>query len=300
MKWTNVDSLNSVVIPFEIQSGDLASNVICEPDNVSINVNNNQRLVITNTGYSSLRSTSTNTRIDIDVGSIYMSASGNVVFYVFGSSSRMWSPDTSTQLTLENGQGVKINNQYYLPTSDGTLNQYIASNGAGVASWQTLPKPGLFSQTSVITVANTNTETNLNGVGVGSLIIQPNYITTGTSLLYKAGGVFRDLIINQTFRFRFRMNGVSILDTGLLTLTNVNTSRPWTIETQMTYYGGNMISNFSFSYNNGGSTLAGFQSQGSSPFNPLILNTLQVSVQWSTVSINNTITTNYSTLTKIY
>lgn len=301
--WSDLNNVITSIsdqVQNEIQSDDLATNVICQSNEVSINVDNNQRLLITDTGYTSLRSDSVDTRLDLDNGgSIFMSSMGSVVFYVLGASTRIFSPSNSSLLTLDT-QGVKINDLYYLPTSDGTLNQYISTDGAGVTSWQTLPTPGIFSQTSVVTVANTATETNINGVGVGSLTIPANYFSEGTSIIYKSGGVFRDSSNGQTFRFRFKMGASTILDTGLLTLGNINTSRAWSMQAQMTYYTGNIITNFKINYNDGTSAHFGFCAQSSSAFNPAVSNILQCTVQWTTANANNTITSNYCTVTKLY
>jgi hypothetical protein len=40
--------------------------------------------------------------------------------------------------TVDSG-GLKINGAYYLPNSDGTLNQILTTDGAGVTSWQNAP-----------------------------------------------------------------------------------------------------------------------------------------------------------------
>lgn len=40
--------------------------------------------------------------------------------------------------TIDSG-GLKINGAYYLPNSDGTLNQILTTDGAGVTSWQNAP-----------------------------------------------------------------------------------------------------------------------------------------------------------------
>lgn len=196
--------------------------------------------------------------------------------------------------------GITVNNAYTLPILDGTASQVLTTSGAGVTSWQTPQVYGLFSQTSIKTVANTNVETSLIGTGVGlGLTVPAGYFQDGYSFLYKTGGVFRDSSNGQLIRFRLRNSGV-LFDSGNLTLSNVNTLRGWNIECQFTYYAGNIITNFSFSYTNGTNDAFGFTNQGTNVINNAVPNTLDFTTQWSTASALNTISSNYGTLTKIF
>lgn len=230
----------------------------------------------------------------------------------------LWSPINTTALILDDNfiklqqlgvnkilidnAGVKINNAFYLPTSDGSNLQILSTNGAGVCSWINPPSSslyGLFSQTSLKTVANTSVETSLIGTGTGSLTVPAGFFQDGYSFLYKTGGLFRDSANGQIIRFRLRNSGV-LFDSGPLTLSNINTLRGWTIECQFTYYGGNIITNFSFSYTDGVNNTAGFTNQGTNTINNLLPNTLDFTVQWTTANAQNTITSNFGTLTKIF
>jgi len=196
--------------------------------------------------------------------------------------------------------GVTVNNAYSLPILDGTASQVLTTSGAGVTSWQTPQVYGLYSQTSTKTVANTNVETSLIGTGVGlGLTVPAGYFQNGYSFLYKTGGVFRDSSNGQLIRFRLRNSGV-LFDSGNLSLSNVNTSRGWNIECQFTYYSGNIITNFSFSYTNGTNDAFGFTNQSTNAINNAVPNTLDFTVQWNTASVLNTISSNYGTLTKIF
>jgi hypothetical protein len=159
---------------------------------------------------------------------------------------------------------------------------------------------GLYSQTGTQTVANTAVETTLIGAGVGSLSVPANFFTAGMAFKYSTGGLFRDQNNGQVFRFRLRNGGV-LFDSGLLTLTNINTPTAWNIEIIFVYTGGTqIITNFTFQYNNG-STALGFTSQNTNnTLDTTIPNTLNFTVQWSTANANNTITSNYGVLEKIY
>lgn len=211
---------------------------------------------------------------------------------------RLYDDGVNEKLRID-ALGVTVNNAYTLPILDGTASQVLTTSGAGVTSWQTPQVYGLFSQTSTNTVANTAVETSLIGTGVGGLTVPAGYFQDGYSFLYKTGGVFRDSSNGQLIRFRLRNSGV-LFDSGVLTLSNVNTSRGWNIECQFTYYGGNIITNFSFSYTDANNNTAGFNNQGTNAINNAVPNTLDFTVQWSTASALNTISSNYGTLTKIF
>jgi hypothetical protein len=209
------------------------------------------------------------------------------------------SPDTSTKLTISN-TGVRVSNAYNLPNADGSNGQVLTTDGAGQASWVT-KSDGLFSQTGTRTVIGIVETSLLQTIGsVGSLSIPANYLTLGKSLLFKTGGSFRDNANNTLIRFRFKANGINLLDTGNIALTNVNTVRAWNIEIQTTYNGVGMVSNFVFRYTTPNITGQAFHFQTTTPINATIINTLDLTVNWTVLSLNNTITSNYATLTKIY
>jgi hypothetical protein len=251
-----------------------------------------------------MRTNSLDTRLDLDNnGSIYWASNGLPVLYVLGSTFRMWNPGNITLLTLDNA-GVKINDSYYLPTSDGTNAQVMTSNGSGQASWANLPTPqvyGLYSATGApVTVINTNLQTNIIPSGVGSLDIPAN-ITPGSSYSLKAGGVFMDNVNNTQFTFRLLNNLNTLFTSGLLTLNNIPSLIPFNIDIQFTYTGGTqMITNFKFSYNSGSSALGFVSQQVNNTYNASIINTIGLTLQFVVSSLNNILTCNYLTITKIF
>jgi hypothetical protein len=234
---------------------------------------------------------------------------GRIDREILDSTSQTFKDGNSIERLKVDNSGIIINNAYTLAPTDGTGGQVLSTNGAGVCSWinqPVIPPPtipevyGLYSQIATQTVANTTAETTLiSPVGVGSLTVPPLYFVDGYSFLYKTGGLFRDSSNGQTIRFRLRNSGV-LFDSGILTLSNVNTLRGWNIEAQFTYYGGNIITNFQFSYTNGTNDNFGFNNQGTNAINNAVSNTLDFTVQWGTASVQNTISSNYGTLTKIF
>jgi len=270
-------------------------------NDVNINDSSSVGRFVTSGGYTSVRAgTGINDRIDIDGLGLYVAVQSNPVIYITGGSSRYWSPDTSHVFAIENSNGVRINGAYYLPSVDGTNGQVLTTNGAGQSSWVTNTN-GLFSQTGTKTVVSIVETSLLQTVGsVGSLSLPANYLTLGKSLLFKTGGSFRNNANNTLIRFRFKSNGTNLLDTGNITLNNVNTVRAWNIEIQTTYNGASMVSNFAFRYTTPNITGQAFHFQTTTPINATIINVIDLTVNWTVISVNNTITSNYATLTKIY
>lgn len=238
------------------------------------------------------------------------------IFLTQGTNTRIWSPSTDSEIDIDNNffkvkrttvekllvdnTGTKISNSYYLPTIIGSIGQVLTVDGASTTSFQTPQIIGLYSQTTPQTVANTNVQTTLIGAGVGSLSVPANYFTTGMSFEYKCGGLFRDNANNTTFRFRLTNSG-TLFDSGILTLPLINVLTPWNIDVTFTYVGGTtMITNFNFQYN-AGSDARGFTSQNTNnTFNTAIPNTLDFTVQWTVANANNTITTNFGVLSKLF
>jgi hypothetical protein len=224
---------------------------------------------------------------------------GRIDREILDTTGQTFKDSTGAERLKVDSTGVIINNAYNMPLTGGTLAQVLTSDGASTPLWSTPQVYGLFSQTSIKTIVNTNVETSLIGTGVGSLSVPANYFQNGYSFLYKTGGIFRDSANGQLIRFRLRNSGV-LFDSGILVLSNVNTLRGWNIECQFTYYGGNIITNFSFSYTDGNTDSFGFTNQGTNPINNTLPNVLDFTVTWTTANANNTISSNYGTLTKIF
>lgn len=203
------------------------------------------------------------------------------------------------RIKLDNSD-VTINGAYTLPTTAGTIGQVLTRNSGVSSIWSTPQIYGLFSQTGTQTVANTTVETTLIGAGVGSLSVPANYFTAGMAFRYNTGGLFRDAANNTTFRFRLRNGGI-LFDSGNLTLPLITVVTAWNIDVIFSYVGGTtLITNFTFTYNNG-SDSRGFTSQNTNnTLDTTIPNTLNFTCTWGAASVNNTITTNFGVLQKIY
>lgn len=366
---TSANTLNITTPTTQISNG--SSTMI-------LTVDGNDRLTMLSTDYTSLRTTTVNTRLDLDTNTIYMFLAGSPVLVIGNPKTRLWSPGTSSLLTLDdsfvsfnqngpeklriddnattltNGNsllflpstsdglgpltttylsassgpnstayaltpttlimvvntipkiyidstGININNSYKLPNSDGVSGQVITTDGAGTTTWQNIPKNGLYSQTGIATVANTNAENSITAIGVGSLTIPANYFQNGTSLSWNSGGTFRDSGGGQSFRWRLRSNGGVVFDSTILGLPSITTVSNWTVKMVIVFKSlNNLITSFEFTYSNGSDTRGFVRQQSVLGYNPAIINTLALSVQWTNANINNTITSNFGVLSKIY
>jgi hypothetical protein len=197
---------------------------------------------------------------------------------------------------------VNVNGNYTLPSTAGTITQVLTRDSGTTSVWATPQIYGLYSATgSPVTVANTTIASNIIPTGIGTLTVPANTFTPGMSFLLKCGGTFRDSSNGQQFTMRLTNSG-TLFSTGLLSLNSVALATTgWNVETQFTYTGGNqIITNFTFSYNNGSDARGFTNQQVNNTFNPLVSNTLGFTMQWNTANVNNTLTCNYFTLTKLF
>jgi hypothetical protein len=197
---------------------------------------------------------------------------------------------------------VNVNGNYTLPSTVGTIKQVLTRDIGNTSVWSTPQIYGLYSATgSPVTVANTTVASTIIPTGVGNLTVPANFFTAGMSFLLKCGGTFRDNVNNTQFTMRLTNSG-TLFSTGLLTLNNVPlVTTGWNVETQFTYTGGTqIITNFTFSYNDGSDARGFTNQQVNNTFNPLVSNTLNFTMQWAVANINNTLTCNYFTLTKLF
>lgn len=195
---------------------------------------------------------------------------------------------------------LRVSNAFNMPTGTGTNTQVLTSNGAGGTAWQTIT-PGIFSQVTPATVANTAAETTLiNTVSsLGNLTLAPNSVLTGYSFQYNTGGVFRTNAAT-TWRFRLKAGLLTIFDSGALTVALITVPVAWNLSFSFTYIGANtMITNCVLSYNNG-ALVSGSTTQQSATFNPALSATIDCTVQWTTANANNTITSNFGVMSKLY
>lgn len=203
-------------------------------------------------------------------------------------------------------------NSYLDPT---TLGSGIPSSSnwlRGDGTWQPItPGPtlyGLYAQTSLgIYVHATTVETSLIGAGVGSLTVPANGFQVGDSFVAKMCG-YLSSANNETVHIRVKADGIVIADAGVFTL-NLATNKHFelTIDFTVAKIGGpgvaELFVNGQFSYNkNSNSNIDGtnFSFIDNTLFDTTTSLTLNITAQWGSANINNSIQSQNFILTKTY
>lgn len=203
-------------------------------------------------------------------------------------------------------------NSYLDPTTLGSGVPSASNWLRGDGSWQPItPGPtiyGLFAQTSLGPYIHATTvETTLIGTGVGSLSVPANGFQAGDSFVAKMCGNISSANI-ETIHIRVKSNGNVIADAGVFTL-NLATNKHFelVIDFTVTKIGGpgvaELFVNGQFSYNkNANNNIDGinFSLIDNTIFDtttPLILN---ITAQWGSANINNSIQSQNFVLNKTY
>lgn len=170
------------------------------------------------------------------------------------------------------------------------------------------PLVGLFSQTTSSTpIANTTTESSLIGSGVGSLSVPANQFKVGDSYHAKLIG---HISCNSaaTLRLKIKAGSVILADTGIIDLDTI-TDRHWEINVYFTIreIGGagtaSIASGGIFSYTkNSGLNFEGtnFSIVNDDTFDTTISNTLDVTAQWGSANVADSIYSDIFTLSKTF
>jgi hypothetical protein len=228
--------------------------------------------------------------------------SGRIDREILNTTSQSFRDPTGTE-RLKIDSDITVNNAYTLPTTAGVDGEVLTRTTGIATTWNRPQIYSIFSQITDQTVVNTAIEATILGGGTptSTLTVAPNFFTAGMTFRYTTGGLFRTSANNITARFRLRNSGV-LFDSGLLVFSNrVITDTPWNVDATFAYMGGTvMVTNFNFQYN-AGNDARGFTSQQSNnTFNATVSNTLNFTIQWGVQSINNSITTNFGVVQKIY
>ena len=167
---------------------------------------------------------------------------------------------------------------------------------------------GLYAQTQdSAPITATTFEKSLIGVGVGTLSVPANTLKVGDSFTAKLYGHIT-CVGTATIEIRVKSNSVILADTGVVAL-DASTSKHWCLEVNFTIrkvgVGGvaSIVSGGLFSYvKNAGTNFEGtnFSIINNSTFDTTILNTLDVTAQWNTTNVGNTIFSESFVLNKIF
>ena len=167
---------------------------------------------------------------------------------------------------------------------------------------------GLFAQTgNSAVVSGTTTESTLIDGGSGTLSVLANQFQIGDSFRADFAGVL-NAANNQTIRIRVRTGSVILLDSGAQPITNI-TNDVWGLSINFTVrqIGGpgvaSIVSLGAFHYtktSNGVVEGFSFNTVNNTTFDTTINNTLDVTAEWGSANVGNTIYSDIFVLNKIY
>jgi hypothetical protein len=167
---------------------------------------------------------------------------------------------------------------------------------------------GLYSQTGNSTViSGTILESSLINGGVGTLSVPANGFSVGDSFRAMMGGVI-NVANNQTIRIRVKTGSVTLLDSGAQAITNI-TSDVFSINIDFTIRQigaagvASIVSLGAFHYtktNNGTVEGFSFNTVNNTTFDTTITNILDITVEWGSNNIGNSIFSDIFILNKIY
>ena len=167
---------------------------------------------------------------------------------------------------------------------------------------------GLYAQTGASTpIVNTVVETTLINGGVGTLSVPPNGFQVGDSFSVTMGGIiFSDN--NTDLTIRVKSGSVVLGTTGLVNLPQC-TDQVWDLEIVFTIrtIGAAGVASIAtkgqFTYSKDASNAyegSDFSTINNTTFDTTIANTLDITAQWATASVDNSIETEVFVLNKIY
>ncbi len=166
---------------------------------------------------------------------------------------------------------------------------------------------GLFAQTAnSIPVTGTTTETTLINGGVGTLSVPANGFTVGDSFVAVMAGIL-NAANNQTIRIRVKTGSVVLLDSGLQNITNI-TNNVFSLNINFTIRQlgaatvASIVSLGTFHYVktvNGVIEGFSFNVVNNTTFDTTISNTLDITVQWGSNNVGNSIYSDIFILNKI-
>jgi len=167
---------------------------------------------------------------------------------------------------------------------------------------------GLFAQTGdSVAVTATTTETTIINGGVGTLSVPANGFNVGDTFRADFAGQM-SAKNNDSIRIRVKAGSVVLADSGLQTMPTT-TNAVWSLSLDFTIrqLGGAgtasvvTIGNFlHVKQSNNTSQGFGFNTVNNTTFNTTIPNTLDVTVQWSSNSADNSIYSDVFVLNKVY
>jgi hypothetical protein len=179
---------------------------------------------------------------------------------------------------------------------------------AGIVPYLPPASIGLFTQiANGPTVTATTTESTLIGVGIGSLSVPANTFQVGDSFRVDIVGHI-SAKNNDKIRIRVKTGSALLGDTGLVTMPNI-TNKHYDISLNFTIRSlgvagvASIASGGQFTYSKNASNAfegSDFSLVNNTTFDTTVLNTLNITVEWSSIDPLNSIYTETITLYKTY
>lgn len=179
----------------------------------------------------------------------------------------------------------------------GTSGYFLQTLGASANPVYAPVSTTQFSQTQDVTVANTVTETNLSGTGVGTLTLPANALAAGTTLKFTAFGL-HSATGNPTIRVRIYAGATVLLDTTAVTSGN-STNAIWDLRGLVTCYTtgntGTVWAEGFYEETGGGTGKFEMANTAAITLDTTTSQTLKLTVQWGTAAAGNSISmTNFT------
>lgn len=174
--------------------------------------------------------------------------------------------------------------------------------GGGTLGLSAFTAAGLFSQTASVTVGNTTSETTILGAGAGSLTLQANYLTVGRTVKVFVQGV-HSATGGPTARVRVKLGGTTLLDTGAVTSTN-QTDGSFAVEATITCRSTGVTGTVFAQgfYLEGDAVTSPFSlaATGTATINTTTTNAIDVTYEWGTMAVGNTVTATNALVNQLY
>jgi hypothetical protein len=167
---------------------------------------------------------------------------------------------------------------------------------------------GLFAQTAASTsVVNTTTETTILNGGVGTLSVPANGFQVGDSFHAILSGTL-SADNNNTLQIRVKSSSIVLGDSGVITLPGITAkffdiNLNFTIRTIGAAGVASVATSGQFTYSKNASNAfegADFLFINNTTFDTTVGNTLDITAEWGTASLTNSISTEVFVLNKIY
>jgi len=230
-----------------------------------------------------------------------LSAAGRLYLNASGFSSSTWLLINGTS----SGSQIRLGSQSATGSTEGdiwndstrkSLNSFI--NGV-----QAVIPDSIGVQTANITVANTVTETTITSAGQGTHTLPANYLTVGKSMEFSFRG-FYTTTSTPTLRFRFKIGGTTIIETGTVTMPTIASNSLFWGEVKFTCRttGGSGTIFAEGFVMCGGTTFTFMQmvSSSTATVNTTSALSVLVSAQWGTAAVANTLTNVHGILKRDY